>query len=98
MSPEEMPLSDPEPEGVARRVREILAEVLNLEEPPPPEARLIEDLGAESIDVLALVFELEETFGGSIDDEALARIRTVGDIVDVVLRSGDSSEVGEATV
>lgn len=72
---------------VTRQVQEILAEILALDETPSRGDRLVEDLGAESVDVLTLVFEFEETFDRGIDDEALTRLRTVDDIVDAVLEA-----------
>ncbi|MDX1630957.1 MAG: phosphopantetheine-binding protein [Thermoanaerobaculia bacterium] len=78
---------------VTRRVQEILVEVLALDETPSSGDRLVEDLGAESVDVIALVFEFEDVFGRGIDDEVLARLRTVDDIVDAVLEAPDSPTV-----
>lgn len=78
-------------QNVTPRVQEILKEVLALDESPASGDRLIEDLGAESVDVLTLVFEFEEAFGRAIDDEALIRLRTVDDIVDAVLEAPDAS-------
>ncbi|HVS03916.1 MAG TPA: phosphopantetheine-binding protein [Thermoanaerobaculia bacterium] len=72
---------------VTERVQRILADVLNLDQPPAPSARLVDDLGAESIDVLSLIFELEEAFGRSVSDERIAAIATVDDLVDEVLRA-----------
>ncbi len=78
-------------QNVTPRVQEILMEVLALDESPAPGDRLIEDLGAESVDVLTLVFEFEEAFGRAIDDDALMQLRTVDDIVDAVLEAPDAS-------
>lgn len=75
-------------EEVTRRVQEILAEVLNLPEGrPDPDARLIEDLGAESVDMLSLLLEFEEAFDSEIPDEDLPQFVTVRSIVDYVLKS-----------
>jgi acyl carrier protein len=73
---------------VVRHVQEVLAEVLNLDAPPALEARLVEDLGAQSVDVLALLFEFEERLGRRLPDEDVARLATVGDIVDRLLVAG----------
>jgi acyl carrier protein len=48
--------------------------------------RVVEDLGAESVDILNIVTLLEETFAVSIDEERLFAIRTVGDLADEVDR------------
>ena len=71
-----------------RHVQEILADVLNLSGPPRLEDRLVEDLGAESVDVLALLFEFEEKLGRRLSDEQVAQLKTVGDIVDRLLATG----------
>jgi acyl carrier protein len=46
------------------------------------DSRLLEDLGADSANVMILVMDLEQEFDLEVDDEVLAGIRTVGDIVD----------------
>jgi len=46
-----------------------------------PEKRLEEDLKADSLDVVALVMDLEQEFSIEIPDEALVEIKTVGDIL-----------------
>jgi len=45
------------------------------------ESRLLEDLGADSANVMILVMDLEEAFDITVDDDVLADIHTVGDIV-----------------
>lgn len=73
-------------EEVTEKVQEILAEVLNLPDgKPDPDARLVEDLGAESVDMLSLLLEFEEAFGGEIPDEDMPRFVTVRSIVDYIL-------------
>ena len=49
-----------------------------------PEAKIIEDLGADSLDVVELVMALEEKFEISIPDEESAKIATVEDIVNYI--------------
>ena len=49
--------------------------------------RLIEDLGAESFDVLNVVVTLEQKYGISIDETAMATVSTVRDLYDVVVKS-----------
>ena len=68
-----------------QQVQEVLVDVLNLDKTPAPEARLVEDLGAESVDVISLLFEFEERLGRRIPDEVVSRLATVGDIVDQVM-------------
>jgi len=62
------------------RVKEIIAKELEVEQKQlSPEARFIEDLGADSLDIVELVMELEEEFGLEIPDEDADKIKTVGD-------------------
>jgi len=49
--------------------------------------RLIEDLGAESMDVLGVIVALEEKHGVAIDETAAAGVSTVRDLYEVVLKS-----------
>ena len=49
--------------------------------------RLIEDLGAESFDVLNVVVTIEQKYGISIDETAMATVSTVRDLYDVVVKS-----------
>jgi acyl carrier protein len=51
----------------------------------PDEARLIEDVGLASLDLLELRFELEQSWNAAITDEEAVSLKTVGDVVDVVL-------------
>lgn len=45
------------------------------------EARIKEDLGADSLDVLQLLMEIEEEYDITVPDEKLADFQTVGDVV-----------------
>lgn len=46
-----------------------------------PEARFVEDLGADSLDTVELVMALEEEFGIEIPDEDAEKAKTVGDVI-----------------
>ncbi len=46
-----------------------------------PESRLLEDLKADSANVMMLIMDLESEMGIMVEDDALMRLRTVGDIV-----------------
>ena len=52
-----------------------------------PGDRLIEDLGAESMDVLGVMVTLEEKYGITVDEAAMATVSTVRDLYDLVLKS-----------
>jgi acyl carrier protein len=62
------------------RVKEIIAKELEVGVPQlTPEAKFIEDLGADSLDIVELVMALEEEFGLDIPDEDAEKMKTVGD-------------------
>jgi acyl carrier protein len=62
------------------RVKEIIAKELEVDAKQlSPEAKFIEDLGADSLDIVELVMALEEEFGIDIPDEDADKLRTVGD-------------------
>lgn len=65
------------------QVRNVIAETLGCDvEQVTLEAKLAEDLGADSLASVELTMALEEATGVAIDDEALPNMKTVGDIVD----------------
>ncbi len=67
---------------VANRVKEIIVEQLGVnEDQVVPEAKFIEDLGADSLDTVELVMALEEEFGAEIPDEEAEKLATVGDAI-----------------
>ena len=52
------------------------------------EARMVEDLGADSANLMMLIMDLETEFNMTVEDDALGTIRTVGDIVDYIQKKG----------
>ena len=67
---------------VYETVRELLARQLEID--PAligPNTDILEDLGADSLDIVDLVMSLEEEFDCEIPDEEIENIKTVGDIV-----------------
>ena len=64
------------------KIREIIVEQLDVEEDKvTTDASITEDLGADSLDVVDLVMNIEESFDLEIPDEEVENIKTVGDIV-----------------
>jgi acyl carrier protein len=67
---------------IEQRVKEIIVEQLGVTaEQVNPEAKFIEDLGADSLDTVELVMALEEEFGQEIPDEEAEKLQSVGDVV-----------------
>ena len=68
---------------IFEKVRDALASQFELDpETVTMETNLIDDLGADSLDVVELIMELEAEFGVTISDEAAAELYTVQRIVD----------------
>ena len=68
--------------AVEQKVREIICEQLGVSESDvTPEASFIEDLGADSLDIVELVMAFEEEFGVEIPDDAAEKISTVSDAI-----------------
>ena len=69
------------------KVRDALAQQFELDpETISLDTNLIDDLGADSLDVVELIMSLEDEFGVSISDEDAAQLYTVGRIVDYLDR------------
>ena len=72
---------------VESKVREIISEQLGVSaDEVTPEASFIEDLGADSLDIVELVMELEEEFEITIPDDQAEKIKTVGEAIDYIER------------
>ncbi len=62
-------------------IRKILAEHLGIDQDGiKPEQDIMKDLGADSLDIVELVMEVEEQYGIDIPDEDAEELKTVGDI------------------
>jgi acyl carrier protein len=68
--------------ALEERVAEIIIDQLGCtKDEVVPEASFIDDLGADSLDIVELVMAMEESFGVEIPDEDAERIQTIGDAV-----------------
>ena len=71
--------------SIEARVKSIIADQLGItEEEIKPESKFIEDLGADSLDIVELIMAMEEEFQTEIPDEEAEKIRTVGDATEHV--------------
>lgn len=71
--------------SVEERIVEIVMEQLDVtKEECVPEASFMDDLGADSLDIVELIMAMEENFGVEISDDELARIRTIQDVISFI--------------
>ena len=52
-----------------------------------PESRLIEDLKADSANIMVMIMDLEDRFGITVDDDQIMKLRTVGDVAAYVAQA-----------
>ena len=74
-----------EREEILDKVKVVIVEQLSVEEDDVTEdASFVDDLGADSLDIVELVMALEDKFGISIPDEEAESIKTVGNAVEFI--------------
>ena len=77
--------------SVSERVMDIVAEQLGVDKDKiKPETSFVNDLGADSLDTVELVMELEEEFDINIPDDAAEKIQTVGEAIEFIEKSQSS--------
>lgn len=75
---------------VFERVKERISEILGIDaDDITMESSFVDDLGADSLDVVELIMALEEEFDLEIPDEDAERIQTVGDVVEYIKENAD---------
>ncbi|HEY1170263.1 MAG TPA: acyl carrier protein [Verrucomicrobiae bacterium] len=68
--------------SIEEKIRDIIVEQLGVNaDQVTPEAKFIEDLGADSLDTVELVMALEEEFGQEIPDDEAEKLQSVGDVI-----------------
>ena len=80
---------------ILEKVRRMIAEKLGIDlDDVKEDANIIEDLGADSLDLVDIVMYVEDTFGIRVEDEELEKIKTLKDIVDGIAKKleGGSDE------
>jgi len=71
--------------NIEERVRNIICDQLAVEPAKvTPTASFIEDLGADSLDIVELVMTMEEEFDLDIPDEEAEKLKTVGDVIQYI--------------
>jgi acyl carrier protein len=76
--------------AVEDRVKEIIVEQLGVSpEEVVPEASFIDDLGADSLDIVELVMAIEEEFGIEVPDEDAERMQNIADVIAYVEEKAD---------
>lgn len=72
-------------EEIFEKIKKIIVNQLGIEEAKvTKEATFVDDLGADSLDIVELVMAIEEEFDMEIPDEAAEKIVTVGDVVEYI--------------
>lgn len=67
------------------KVKEVLVDVLGAkEEEIAPESKFVEDLGADSLDLVELIMSFEDKFGIEISDEEAEKLETVQDALNYI--------------
>ncbi len=71
--------------SIEEKVKQIIVEQLGVNEAEvTPEAKFVDDLGADSLDLVELVMALEEEYNMEISDEDAEKIQTVGDAIEYI--------------
>ncbi|MDD4816868.1 MAG: acyl carrier protein [Victivallaceae bacterium] len=79
--------------SISDKVKKIVVEQLGVsEDQVTPDAKFIEDLGADSLDLVELVMAFEDEFGSDIPDEDSEKLTTVGQAISYIESKGGAAE------
>lgn len=71
--------------GIEEKIKKIVAEKLSVEQDEVvPEASFVDDLGADSLDLVELIMAMEEAFDIEISDEEAEKLQTVKNAIDYI--------------
>jgi len=83
---------------IEEKVKDIIVEQLGVNpEQVTPQASFIEDLGADSLDIVELVMAFEEEFSVEVPDEDAEKLQTVGDVINYIKERAKSQGGGAAS-
>ena len=70
---------------VFEKVTKMIAQQLKADESTiTPETRLLEDMKADSANILVMIMDLEDQFGITVEDDQIMKMKTVGDVVNYI--------------
>ena len=68
-------------------VRDMIAEQLKVDPARiTPESRLMEDLKADSANIMVMIMDMEDKFGITVEDEQIMKLKTVGDVAEYIAK------------
>ena len=69
-------------------IKKMIAEQLKVDPAEiKPESRLIEELRADSANIMVMIMDLEDQFGITVEDDQIMKLRTVGDVAEYVAKA-----------
>jgi len=80
-------------DDVYAKIKEVIAEVFSIDEDGlSMETKIVDDLGAESLDIITLLMEFEDAFDRQIPEEDAEKLLTIGDAVNYIMDMGNKPE------
>ena len=68
-------------------VKEMIAEQLKVDPAEiKPESRLMEDLKADSANIMVMIMDMEDRFGITVEDDQIMKLKTVGDVAEYIAK------------